>query len=57
MAHAIRNDVRSVAGDLAAYTRPVPAEPLSWRASGFVIATFSIAGWVGIALLLSRLFG
>ncbi len=57
MSHAIHNDAGSVTAGLAAYDRPVASDPLSWRAAGFVIATFSIAGWVGLALLLHRLIG
>lgn len=57
MSHAIHNDAGSVTRGLAVYDRPLPADPLSWRAAGFVIATFSIAGWVGLAVLLHRLIG
>lgn len=57
MSHAIQNDARSVTAGLAAYDRPVAPDPLSWRAAGFVIATFSLAGWVGLAILLNRVIG
>ena len=57
MSHALHTDARSVEGRLATYGHPLSREPLSWRASGFVIFALSAAGWAGIAVVLRPLIG